>query len=1130
MQDIRKYKNWISRLTGWMIAVCFVVSCDTHKKIKGPVLFETLDSKRTGLDFVNKLTYNNEFNLFKYIYFYNGSGVGAGDFNNDGLTDLFFGSNQGQNKLYLNKGQLHFSDITAQAAIPNDGGWTTGISVVDINNDGLLDVYVCRVGEFETLHGKNLLLINKGINKEGIPVFADEAERYGLQFSGFSTQAAFFDYDLDGDLDMFLLNHSVHQNGTFKPRKEFIGTYHPLSGDRIYRNDGLPVTQPDGKIKGGFTDVTKESGINSSAIGYGLGIAIADINLDGYPDIYIGNDFHEDDYLYINQRNGTFKEMGEQEMMHTSQFSMGVDVADINNDAWPEIISMDMLPADPYILKRSLGEDAYDIFNYKVSVGYSHQYTRNNLQYNRRNGLFSETGLYSGVAATDWSWAPLWMDFDNDGLKDLFVSNGIPKRMNDIDYINFISNSEIQQRINTNTMEGKNMALINKFPEIKLPNKFYKNNGNLSFTDEAAAVENSPLTFSNGAAYADLDNDGDLDIVVNNIDAEALIYENKTAAAAVNSSVRLDLKGDTGNLRAVGAKLILYSGNTIRTYDKNPAKGFLSSMEVPLLIGMKNTNADSAFLVWPDNTYEKIQLDTIKKQQAFEYKKGLPVFNYDIIRTFYKNNTNRVTDITRQTGISYLHQENRFVEFDREPLIPHMLSTESPCLAVADINQDGLDDLFIGGARNSKPALYLQQAGGTFSRSVQPALEKDSVYESTDAVWADVNNDNSPDLVVASGGNEFFGPDVHNVPRVYLNDGKGRLIIKEDAFDSVYLTASCVTVNDFNKDGFADIFIGARDVPWEYGKIPRSYLLQNDGTGKFRDVTAAVCPELQYAGFVTESIWFDMDKDGDSDLLLSLEWGSPTAYINDKGRLTKKILVNKNGWWNFLLPVDIDNDGDVDLVAGNVGINSRLKPTADEPVRLYYNDFDGNGKKDQVLTYYLAGKELTFASKAELERQMPFLKKKYLYAEDFAKASLRDLFGADKLKKADQLTADYFPNAILINNGKGQFEANALPFEAQLTSYRDAMVINANNDNLPDILLMGNYYGNNIEMGRYDADFGTVLVNKGKGEFVCEPMNGLSVKGEVRHIRKIMIKGNETLVLGCNSDSVRLIQFTGNGR
>jgi hypothetical protein len=521
-----------------LVVTILLGGCSDKKKIAQP-LFEVLESKSTGLDFSNNLSYNNEFNLFKYIYFYNGSGVGAGDFNNDGSIDLFFGSNQLENKLYLNKGNLQFKDVTKASKIKQDGGWSTGISVVDINNDGLLDIYVCRVGNYEILQSKNQLLINQGIDAEGIPTFIDKAQDYGLDFSGFSTQAAFLDYDNDGDLDLFLLNHSVHANSTFHPRANFAGTYHPLSGDRIYRNDETL-----------FTDVTRQTGINSTGIGYGLGIAIADVNLDGYPDIYIGNDFHENDYLYINQKNGKFKDQSAQAMMHTSQFSMGVDVADVNNDAYPEIISMDMLPSDPYTLKRSLGEDAYDIFNYKIGVGYSYQYTRNNLQYNRKNSLFSETGLYSGIAATDWSWAPLWVDFDNDGLKDLFVSNGIPKRMNDIDYINFISNSEVQQKIRDNDMVGKDMSLIEKFPEIKIPNKFFSNKGNLSFSDEADQIKGNISTFSNGAVYADLDNDGDLDIVVNNIEHPVLVYENKNAGTPGDSSVQIKLKGPPlgGNL------------------------------------------------------------------------------------------------------------------------------------------------------------------------------------------------------------------------------------------------------------------------------------------------------------------------------------------------------------------------------------------------------------------------------------------------------------------------------------------------------------------------------------------------------------------------------------------------------
>ncbi|MEP6711431.1 MAG: VCBS repeat-containing protein [Ferruginibacter sp.] len=1107
-------KRYCYIIIAGILPLTFLLSA-CKSKPKEPPLFVTLDSKRTGLDFSNDLSYKKDFNLFKYMYFYNGSGIGAGDFNNDGLIDLFFASNQHQNKLYLNEGKLNFKDVTKDAEIPEDGGWSTGVSVVDINNDGLLDIYVCRVGNYDILKSRNQLLICQGI-KDGVPVYKDEAHQYGLDFSGFSTQAAFFDYDNDGDLDMFLLNHSVHQNGTFKPRADFLGTYNELSGDRIYRNDGTV-----------FTDVTKQTGIQSTAIGYGLGICIADINLDGYPDIYIGNDFHENDYLYINQKNGTFKEEGEQRLMHTSQFSMGVDVADINNDAYPEIISMDMLPSDPYILKRSLGEDAYDIFNFKINSGYSHQYTRNNLQLNRRNGLFSEVGLYSGVAATDWSWAPLFVDFDNDGLKDLFISNGIPKRMNDIDYINFISNGEVQQKIHENDVDEKDMALINKFPEIKLPNKFYKNNGSLSFTDEENRVEGSLPTFSNGSVYADLDNDGDLDIVTNNIDATALVYENKTNESAKNaSSLQVKLKGPPQNINAIGAKVIVYAGKEIRTYDKYPVKGFMSSMEIPILIGLAKTKIDSMFLIWPDNSFQAIKLPLDSSSINFSYQKNLPAFNYQTLTDHYKNSTKQMIDITKDVEFNYLHEENRFVEFDREPLIPHMVSTEGPALAVGDINHDGLDDIFIGSSRDKKAAIFLQQSSGKFIKSSQPVLDKDSIYENVDACFADVNNDGNPDLVIASGGNEFYGNDSHNTPRVYLNDGKANFSKLENAFNSLYLTASCVVPYDFNGDGFMDLFIGGRVVPWAYGQVPQSYLLLNDKTGKFKDVTEQYAQGLANVGFVTQALWFDIDKDGDKDLLLSLEWGGIVAFINDHGKFTKKELTDKKGWWNFMLPCDIDNDGDIDLIIGNLGLNNRLmKASEKEPVQLYYNDFDDNGKKEQAITYYLDGKIIPFANKAELEKQIPVLKKKFIYAEDFARASASQLFTQSKLDKAEQLKADYFSNAILINKGGLNFETHALPMEAQLSPFKDAVIINANDDSLPDILLLGNYYDNNIEMGRYDADFGTILVNKGNGNFSSETINGLAIKGQVRHIKPINIGKQQAYVIARNSDSAMIIKF-----
>jgi len=1105
-----------TKLSATFIA-CMILSlaaCRSRQPVPFP-LFELLDHNSTGLHTANNLTQNNSLNMLKYMYFYNGAGVAAGDVNNDGLIDLFFAANQQPNKLYLNTGNLQFKDISADAHIPQDTAWSTGVSVADVNGDGLLDIYVCRVGNYETLHSHNQLLICEKI-ENGIPVYKEQAHAYGLDFSGFSTQAAFFDYDRDGDLDMYLLNHSLRYNSTFEPRQTYIGTYDSLSGDRLYRNDDNL-----------FHDVTRESGINSSVIGYGLGIAVSDINLDGWPDLYIGNDFHENDYLYINQRNGTFRDELTSSMMHTSQFSMGVDVADINNDAFPEVISMDMLPSDPYILKRSLGEDAYDIFFTKVKHGYNYQYARNTLQLNRRNGHFSEVGLYAGVYATDWSWSPLWMDFDNDGQKDLFVSNGIPKRLNDIDYVSYISNEEIQRKIRANEMQEKDMALVNKFPEIKLPNRFFRNKGDVSFEDESGKIENDQPTYSNGAVYADFDNDGDLDIVVNNINEPAMLYRNTGNDQKNKAFLSVQLKGPAKNRNAIGAKIIVWAGEEIRTYEKSPVHGFQSSIEAPLHIGLDKTNVDSMVLVWPDNSYQPINWKDINRITISYPASPLPVFNYSLLTEVHKSTLTPVTDITKAVNLQYLHRENHFVEFDREPLIPHMVSTEGPALAVGDMNGDGLEDVFIGASKGKKNALFLQKPNGQFQKSSQPGLDNDSTWEDVDACWVDVNNDHRTDLVVASGGNEYYGQESYLLPRVYLNDGKGHLVKKEDAFSNIFITASCVVPYDFTGDGYVDLFIGGRAFPYGYGNIPRSYLLENDKNGGFKDVTASRSNELLQPGMVTQALWFDIDKDGDKDLVLSMEWDGICAFINNQGTFTKKYITDKKGWWNCILPVDIDQDGDVDWIAGNLGANSRLTASDKEPVKMYYADFDDNGRKEQIMTYFLQGREIPFANKDELQRQIPLLKKRFLFAGDFAKASLNELFTEEKLKKADVFTANYFSNALIINQGNNNYTVQALPWQAQLTPYKDAALVNANNDSLPDILLGGNFYDNNIQMGRYDADMGTVLVNKGKGVLSAELINGAPIIGQVRHIRKITIKGKEAFILARNNDSTMVLQFAG---
>ena len=1111
-----RYTKKISFAVTLIVFFIVIIFSSCHSSAdKKDYLFEALTNEKTGLDFVNKLTATADFNMFKYMYFYNGAGVGAGDFNNDGYVDLFFASNQGQNKLYLNKGNLHFTDVTVAAKIPNDGGWSTGVSVVDINNDGLLDLYICKVGNFGRLQSHNQFLICKGFDKNNVPYYEDESEAMGLAKSAFGTQAAFFDYDLDGDMDMLLMNHSLRYNGTFNDRSAFNNTYDSLAGDFLFRNDNTK-----------FIDVSKQAGIIQSVIGYGLGICVADVNMDGWPDIYIGNDFQENDYLYINQKNATFKEVMQDASMHTSQFSMGVDIADLNNDAYPEIISMDMQPADPYILKRSLGDDEYNLFNFKIKSGYHPQFARNALQLNNRNNHFSDVAMYAGVDATDWSWASLFMDFDNDGNKDLFISNGIPKRMNDMDFINYVSNEELQTKIRNNNIDEKDMALIKKFPEIKLPNKFFKNSGDMKFKDMDGLIKNDLPTFSNGAIYADLDNDGDLDVVVNNIEDPVLLYENKTIhSVSALKWMQIKLKGPVNNINAVGAKVIAFANQKIHTYENFPVRGFQSSMQVPMHIGLGNEKIDSVIIIWPDNTWQNLlyKKDTLLQ---LNYQKGLPLFDYNKLALLNSSTSWRVEDITAQSGLLFKHEENQFNEFDREQLMPHMVSREGPALAVADVNEDGLEDIFIGSAKFKRASLYLQQPDGKFKQQIQPAIINDSTYEDVDACFADVNNDKLPDLLVASGGNEFYGNSEFQMPRLYLNKGNGNFEKQQLAFERhIQITASCIKPCDFNADGYIDLFIGGRAVPWEYGKLPTSYLLQNDGKGNFKDVTARYSGQLSNIGFVTGANWCDIDNDGNKDLVLSLEWDNIVAFKNEKTKFTKKILTNKSGWWNFVLPVDVDGDGDMDLVAGNLGNNNQLRPTSQYPVTMYYNDFDDNGKKEQVVTYYPGGKELPFANKDEITRQLPSLKKKYLYAEDFARASLADIFGSAKLNSADKFHSNWFSNSILINNGNWNFTTMPMPWQAQLTAYRDAVVVNANNDELPDILLTGNFYNNNIQMGRYDADYGTLLLNRGKGNFVYENLNGYISKGETRHVLPVKVKGVQAYVMVKNNDSAAIIRF-----
>lgn len=1111
------FKYRLLQLTLMGVLSMSMFSCK-QKEASRESMFTVLDSSTTGIHFANQMMPTPLFNLFSYMYYYNGAGVGVGDFNNDELPDLFFAASQHPNALYLNKGKMKFEDISLPSGIPQDNSWSTGVSVIDINRDGMLDIYICKVGNYKILKGKNQLLVCDSIDKSGIPHYTERAADYGLDFSGFSTHAAFLDYDGDGDLDMFLLNHSVNHDGNYAPREVFENTYDSLAGQRLYRND--TKKEKDGSVTGKFKNVTKESGIKGTRIGYGLGIAVSDINLDGWPDIYVGNDFHENDYLYINQRNGTFIDENLQRLNHTSQFSMGVDVADINNDAHPDVISMDMLPYDPYMLRRSLAEDDYTIFQQKIFYGYTYQYARNNLQLNRGNGSFSEVGQYSGIHATDWSWAALWMDFDNDGNKDLFVSNGIPKRMNDIDYINFVSGDDIQQKLRNNTIRDKDLSLTNKFPEIKIPNQFFRNKGNLQFDNLTDSIFNNLPTFSNGAAYADLDLDGDLDIIVNNIDDPALIYSNNTSNNEKQSNATsIALKGSEANPLAIGARILIYQQGQVRNYEHQPVHGFQSSMLLPLHIGLGRLPIDSAILIWPDGRYQQIQLRA-NNRDTFTYQQQLPFFDFS--RFNYSNRKKNWEDITASTGFSYRHLENVFNEFNREPLMPAMMSTEGPAVAVGDINHDGLEDIFAGASKGFPAAVFLQTSKGSFNKISQPALALDSMWEHVAATWVDVNLDSHLDLLIATGGNEYYGNDEHQQPLLYLNDGTGLLKREPNAFPGIYGTFSSIAITDLNKDGFPDIFLAGRAEPWKYGQSTRSYILVNSKQLQFIDRTQEICPELKAPGMITDAHWRDYDQNGQPDLLLSYDWGGIELWLREGNKFRKQPVTDKHGWWNSCTPVDVDGDGDLDIVAGNFGWNSRLQASEKEPVQMWVGDFDDNGIVEQILTYHLRGEEICFSSKTQLEKRMPVLKKKFLYAEDFARTPVKDIFSAAKWKSATRLYADYFANTVFINQGNLNFQPVVLPGAAQYTSLRSSFPIK---DSVgTQLLLHGNFYEYNVEIGRQDASEGILVKFAVDGKPKLDLMRDVRITGQVRKIVPIQIKGGQALILVKNNDSWQIIQ------
>ncbi|PRX56498.1 VCBS repeat protein [Flagellimonas meridianipacifica] len=1061
-------------------------------------LFKKRSASETGVSFKNQLTDTPELNILTYLYFYNGAGVAAGDFNNDGLPDLYFTSNQESDRLYLNNGNLNFTDITEASGIDNSDEWTTGVTQVDINNDGWLDIYVCKVGNYQTLKGKNLLYVNQGADNKGIPTFKEEADKYNLDFSGFSTQAAFFDYDLDGDLDMYLLNHSVKPNRTYgkgSKRKQIDS----LSGDILFRND-------DGK----FMDVSQEAGIFQGSIGYGLGIGISDVNNDGYPDVYIGNDFFENDYFYFNQGNGTFKETissNEKVLGHTSHFSMGNTIADINNDGWTDIISLDMLPENLETYKTSGLEYAFPTYDQYLRNGFAPQYMQNTLHLNRKGQTFNEIAHMSGVAATEWSWGALFADFDNDGHKDLFVSNGIKGATNDMDFISFIANEKIQKAIESG-MTQKEMSFIGELPEKKVPNYFFKNNGDLTFSDVTNTWSESEDSFSHGCAYVDLDNDGDLDVVVNNVNEEAYILENTQKDN--NRSLSLSFEGTTKNRFGVGVKVKAYIKGSTLVGESFPTKGYLSSTTNTIHLGLgKDSILDSLQVIWPSKRFQTLKEVSVGKL-TLKYEDAL-----DSIASLKHKSFNFFKPV--EGLIPFAHDEKPTVEFNVDPLIPFANTNNGPSVSVADINQDGLDDVFISGAKAQASALFVQNKEGGFTQLQDELFAQDAFNEDVAHTFFDANGDGFKDLVVVSAGNEFKSSS-RIQPRLYLNKN-GRFVKDSLAFKGVELNASKVLAVDFDNDGDMDLTITSDQKPRQFGIEDRQYLFQNDGSGNFEDVTSVFSKEFEQVGNVKDASWIDLDGNGYTDLIVVGHWMPVTIFLNNGKELTLASgdnLENSHGLWNSLIVDDFDGDGDMDLVVGNWGLNSKLKASLERPLTLYSKDFDTNGSVEPLVTYYHGTKETPFASKDELVKQLPFLNKDFLSYKSFAKASLEDLFGEQNLDSAIKKEVYELASCYFENTGNLQFIKKQLPNIAQISTVNDMLADDFDRDGVKDLLLVGNNYEISTQLGRMDASHGIILSFKDNGPKWNKNIP-IDISGPARSIEKATINNKEHYIIGINN-------------
>jgi len=1091
-----------------LLVLSLTLAC---QRKEGTILLTSLRPSSTGIEFENRLTETEAFNIIEYLYFNNGAGVAAGDINNDGLIDLYFSANQHVNSLYLNKGNLKFEDITQQAGVEGNGDWSTGVTMADVNGDGLLDIYVCNVGDYKDLTGHNQLFIN-----QGDLTFKEESATYGLDFIGFSTQAAFFDYDLDGDLDMYLLNHSVHSSRSYG-MSDLRNEEDPRAGDRLYRND----TTASGRI---FKEVGAEAGIYNSHIGYGLGVNTSDINNDGYPDIYISNDFHENDYLYINKGDGTFHEQLTKMIAHTSRSSMGNDVADINNDGLADIMVLDMLPDKQQILKQSGTEDELELFRMKLEAGYAHQYVHNTLQLNLGDGKFSEIARLAGIHSTDWSWSALFCDLNNDGWKDLFVTSGIYRRPNDLDYVKFLTGGNRYNPTKSNDSVS-NRALYEKMPLQPDINHLFQNNGDLSFTSMGALWGFDTPDYSNGSTYADLDNDGDLELIVNNINSPASIYRNNSENHADRHFLKLELKGSELNQNGIGARVSIYSDGKQQMAQHYATRGFMSSTSDHLLFGLgSDTLVDSLLVLWPGLLEQKVFNVSADQTLVLDIAKASPALSLSETRSTTPNFSS-----TSVPGLEFRHRENDWEDIDREALIPTNLSTEGPALAVGDVNGDGLEDIFIGGATDQVSQLFVQLPNGSFSALAQPALLGDRYTEDVDAVFFDAEGDGDQDLYVVRGGSEEFTGSPILADRLFLNNGGGHFEHSPPGTVPLFMqNGSCVRPADFDGDGDMDLFLGTRSIPGAYGISPEQFILENDGSGRFSPLPPERLGSLHKAGMVTDACWFDHDQDGDPDLVVVGTWMNVSIFTNDMGSFTDVTaaagLAETSGWWNCIELADLDMDGDLDLIAGNHGLNSMLKASVQEPVELWLNDFDNNGVPDPILCSYQEGNSYPIASFDELKRQIIGVDQIYPSYADFGGQTVAEMLGEELLAKSLLKKAVQFESAIFFNKGDGTFETRALPVEAQFSPLRDIQTADFNQDGIPDLLLAGNNYSARPSLGRQDASYGWLLLGTKALEYqtLWPSESGFSISGDMRKMHPIEIEDEPHLLCIPNNNSIHI--------